>query len=138
MGVRTVLQAGVDNDVVDEIARIEKEIADREKRQEELTKKLQAAKKIQHKLTEEKKAGLTALMKRSDMATAETKAMCEKLKSLRKKIYDKSASITINKAVHAGVVSKIGKHEKILHQDFDGFRRFVWDEEKYDIEAVYD
>jgi len=132
-GVRTVLQAG--RDIFSEKAldeeenriRLDKELADG------LLARVDAVEGIKGKIDKRFSDAIDALKKRATAIKSTVDARSIEVENKRKNLFDLSAQVIVHKTVQPGVVIRIGKYEKALNQQYDGFRRFTFDPKKYEI-----
>lgn len=132
-GVRTVLQAG--RDVFGEreldhragLVQAEKEIADG------LLQRADAVDGVKSKIDKRFADAVEKLRARGMKLKASVEEQHADIEAKRKNLIDLTAQVIIHKTVQPGVVIRIGKYEKALNQVFEGYRRFGFDQRKYEI-----
>ncbi|MCK6439100.1 MAG: FapA family protein, partial [Planctomycetes bacterium] len=137
MGVRTVLHAGRNYFLEQDVKHLQEELDLSKKRVLELESSMKIAQPLMAKLSEVKRQGVTKIMDRTGQLKARVAKLEAEIEEKKKQVHSNDAAITIRAAVHPGVCIRIGRYEKTLTKQFDGYRRFEFDKNKYDIVAYF-
>ncbi len=138
MGVRTVLQVGYDYLLEKEVEELGRKFDALVARVKELDQKIRAAKEVFMKVSEEKQLFIMQMEERIDSMRRQMEELQEDLELKRRQIHSTDAEIIIHQVAYPGVVIRIGRYEKSLTKEFEGYRRYRFNPHKYDIVAHFD
>jgi uncharacterized protein (DUF342 family) len=137
MGVRTILHAGRDAYVEREVIEMERILEQDKALVSGLNQRIDAAESADKNLEDRHRQALEALRGRLAKLQSDIDAQEAKIEARKKDIFNLDASITIHRRVNPGVIIRIGKYERPINQQFDGFRRFIFDRSKFEIVAAF-
>ncbi len=137
MGVRTILHAGRDPYIEREVIELERLLAEDKALYTGLNQRIDAAESAGKNLEDRHRQALEGLRGRLEKLTSDSEKQEEKIEARKKDIYNLDASVVIHRKLCPGVIIRIGKYEKPINQQFDGYRRFIFDKSKFDIIAAF-
>lgn len=138
MAVRTVIHAGYDLFMEHQAEEIKKELKTREQLLKRLDNKMNALKSVNDDLREDKRDAVTAMEMRIGELRNNVAKLEAEYEEKKKAIYNQGAEVEILKKVYPGVIIRIGKYEKSIGQAFDGYRRWAFDKNKYEVVPYFE
>lgn len=138
MGVRTVIQAGRDIFAEKQIEEQERLVQKDKELVEGLLSRVDAVESVKSKVDPEIAKAIEGMKARATMLKESVDARTAEIEAKKKATLSLDATVTIHRAVHPGVVIRIGKYEKSLNQKFEGYRRFAFDKKNFEIVMHYE
>lgn len=140
--VKTILHAGYDYFLDQAVEEAEKSLAPKKSLEEKIREKIEVAHKGFKLLPKPSRTaleeGMTNLLNYLDELVTYVEATTDKIESDRKRVRSRNREVIIRKKVYPGVTVRIGKYDRAIDKEYEGFRRFAFDPKRFEIAPFYD